>query len=67
MPTFVEQPSTGPRMEGVSANTTFPSPLRVDLMDGPARHNLREYLQARLQSYYEDEHGQPTYPPDQQA
>ena len=27
--------------------------------------NLRDYMQARLVSYYEDEYGQPAYPPDE--
>jgi hypothetical protein len=46
-------------------NSTYASPLRVDLMDAPSRQRLCNYLQARLVCYHEDEHGQPTYDPDQ--
>ena len=41
------------------------SPLRIDLMDDISRKHLRDYMQARLVSYYEDEYGQPAYPPDE--
>ena len=44
----------------------FVSPLRVHLIDSVTRKHLREYLQARLVSYHEDENGQPTFAPDEQ-
>ena len=41
------------------------SPLRIDLMDDISRKHLRDYMQAHLVSYFEDEYGQPAYPPDE--
>jgi hypothetical protein len=43
----------------------FASPLRVDLIDAVRRKHLRDYLQAHLASYHEDERGQPVYPPNE--
>jgi hypothetical protein len=45
------------------AQTTMVSPLRIEKMDATTRQCLRSYLQARLISYHEDEHGQPAFPP----
>jgi len=49
----------------VSVGDTFASPLHVEMLDAASRKLLRDYLQARLVSYHEDENGQPTYPPTQ--
>jgi len=49
-----------------STGSAFVSPLRVHRIDSVGRKHLREYLQARLVSYHEDEKGQPTFPPDEQ-
>ena len=47
------------------SDNIFKSPLRMELMDVISRKQLRDYMQARLVSYSEDEYGQPTYPPDE--
>jgi hypothetical protein len=47
------------------SDSAFASPLRVDLMDAVCRKHLRDYLQAHLTSYHEDERGQPAYPPNE--
>ena len=52
--------------EQTSTGSAFASPLRVHLIDSVTRRHLREYLQARLVSYHEDENGQPTFPPNKQ-
>ena len=44
---------------------TYTSPVRVHLLDAQSIQCLRDYLQARLISYHEDDNGQPTFPPDQ--
>jgi hypothetical protein len=50
----------------VSVDNTFASPLHVEMLDAASRKLLRDYLQARLVSYHEDENGQPTSPPPNQ-
>jgi hypothetical protein len=52
-------------MARTPSDTTYTSPLRVHLLDAQSLRCLRDYLQARLVSYHEDENGQPTFPPDQ--
>ena len=39
----------------------------MHLIDSVTRKHLREYLQARLISYHEDENGQPTFALDEQT
>jgi hypothetical protein len=48
-----------------SGGNMFASPLPVEMLDAASRKLLRDYLQARLVSYHEDENGQPTNPPNQ--
>ena len=51
-------------MTHAPADSTYASQLRVDLMDAPSRQHLRNYLQAILLNYHEDEFGQPTFAPN---
>ena len=51
-------------MTNEQPDNTYASQLRVDLMDAPSRQRLRNFLQARLVSYHEDEFGQPTFAPN---